>query len=53
MNRFSTFLTAAFLSAAMPVATAAPAMEIQQFDKMATQDQADFVSQLVGGAERF
>ncbi len=52
MNRFNRMLAATFLSAAMLVTSAAQAMEIRQFDKMAVQDQGDYVGLLVGGAEQ-
>ena len=52
MNRFNKFLAATFLSAAMLLPSAAQAMQIQQFDKMADQDQADYVVALVNGAEK-
>ena len=52
MNRFNRMLAATFLWAAMLVTSAAQAMEIQQFDKMAVQDQGDYVGLLVGGAEQ-
>jgi hypothetical protein len=52
MNRVSKFLAAVFLSAAMFIAGAAQAMEIRQFDKMAQDDRADYVSALIQGAEK-
>ena len=53
MNGFKTFLTATFLSAAMLFSTAAQAMEIRQFDKMADQDQSDYIGDLIRqGAEK-
>jgi hypothetical protein len=45
-------LLAAFLSAAMLFTSAAQAMEIRQFDKMALQDQNDFIGDLVVGAQK-
>jgi hypothetical protein len=45
------FLTA-FLSVAMFLMTAARAMEIRQFDKMAIPDQSAYVGLLVSGAEQ-
>jgi hypothetical protein len=39
------------LSAALLFASAAQAMEIQQFDKMANDDQAQYVAELISGAE--
>lgn len=45
------FLLVGFLSVAVFVTSAAQAMQIQQFDKMADQDQADYISQLVAGAQ--
>ena len=47
MNRFNKVLIAAFMSAAILFATAAQAMKLQQFDRMADQDQIDYISQLV------
>jgi hypothetical protein len=52
MNRFNKFLAATFLSAAMLLTGAAQAMEIQQYDKMADQDQNEYVGDLVIGAEK-
>jgi len=52
MNRFNKYLAAAFLSAAMLLSGAAQAMQIQQFDKMADQDQSDYVVGLINGAEK-
>ena len=52
MNRFNKVLAATFLSAAMLFSGAAQAMTIQQFDKMANDDQAEYVSELVSGAEK-
>jgi hypothetical protein len=43
---------ATFLSAAMLFSSAAQAMEIQQFDKMSQDDQAEYVSDLIQGAEK-
>lgn len=45
-------LVATFLSAAMLFTSAAQAMEIRQFDKMADQDQSDYIGDLVVGAEK-
>lgn len=52
MNRFNKFLVAAFMSAAMLVPNMVQAMEIRQFDKMADQDQAEYIGLLVQGAEK-
>ncbi len=52
MNRLNKSLAATFLSAAMLFTSAAQAMEIREFDKMAVQDQGDYVGLLVGGAEQ-
>jgi len=52
MNGFNKFLAATFLSAAMLLTSAAQAMEIQQFDKMAQDDRAEYVSALIQGAEK-
>ncbi len=43
---------ATFVSAAMLFTGAAQAMEIQQFDKMANDDQAEYVGALIQGAEK-
>ncbi|HEY4074884.1 MAG TPA: hypothetical protein VGM52_17440 [Herbaspirillum sp.] len=51
MNRLA--MPAAILSAAVLLSGAAQAMEIQQFDKMAQDDRAEYVSELVSGAEKF
>src|SRR6267154_820966 len=45
-------LAATFMSAAMLFTSAAQAMEIRQFDKMAGQDQGEFIAELVQGAEK-
>ena len=45
-------LVATFLSAAMLFTSAAQAMEIRQFDKMADQDQSDYIGDLIVGAEK-
>ncbi len=45
-------LAAMFLSATLLAASAAQAMEIRQFDKMANNDQAEYVSELIQGAEK-
>jgi hypothetical protein len=50
MNQLT--LSAEVLSASLFAATAAQAMEIQQFDKMAVPDQGDYVGLLIGGAEQ-
>jgi hypothetical protein len=52
MNGFKKYMAATFLSAAMLFTSAAQAMEIRQFDKMADQDQAEYVGLLVQGAEK-
>jgi hypothetical protein len=52
MNGFNKFLVAAFMSAAMLLPSMVQAMEIQQFDKMASEDKGEYVSLLVGGAEQ-
>jgi hypothetical protein len=45
-------LMATFLSAAMLLPGALQAMEIRQFDKMADQDQVDYLVALIDGAEK-
>jgi hypothetical protein len=51
MERLNKYLAATFLSAAMILPGVAQAMEIQQFDKMMVQDQRDYVSALIVGAQ--
>jgi hypothetical protein len=45
-------LAALSLSASLLVASAAQAMEIQQYDKMSNDDEGEYVGRLVGGAEQ-
>ena len=52
MNGSNKLLTATTLSVAVLFAGAAQAMEIQTFDKMAPQDQADYITVLIDGAQR-
>ena len=52
MNGLNKFLVATCLTAAMLVTSAAQAMEIRQFDKMADRDQSEYVGLLVQGAEK-
>jgi len=52
MNRSNKFLAATVLSAAMLFTGSLQAMEIRQFDKMAGQDQDEFIAELVQGAEK-
>jgi hypothetical protein len=52
MNRLNKSLAATFLLAAMLCTSAAQAMEIRQFDKMAVQDQGDYIQALVDGAQK-
>jgi len=52
MNRFTRFLASTFLSAAMLLPGVVQAMQIQQFDKMVEDDQAEYVSELIQGAEK-
>jgi hypothetical protein len=52
MNGFNRFLVAAFMSAAMLLPGAVQAMQIQQFDKMAQDDRAEYVGELIQGAEK-
>jgi hypothetical protein len=47
-----TVLAATVLSASLLVASASQAMEIRQFDKMATQDRSDYVASLVIGTQQ-
>jgi len=52
MNRVNAFLVAAFMSAALLLPNMAQSMEIRQFDKMAQQDQHEYISNLFGGAQK-
>ncbi|HTK85982.1 MAG TPA: hypothetical protein VL625_12935 [Patescibacteria group bacterium] len=52
MNRVNKFLVAAFMSAAMLFPGMAQAMQIKQFDKMADQDQVEYIHVLINGAEK-
>ena len=52
MNGLTQYLASTFLAAAMFLTCAAQAMEIQQFDKMAPDDQSSYVGFLVQRAER-
>jgi hypothetical protein len=52
MNRSNKVLAATSLSAAMLFTSAPQALEIRQFDKMAGQDQDEFIAELVQGAEK-
>jgi hypothetical protein len=45
-------LSAAVLSVAVLLSSAAQAMEIHQYDKMSNNDQSEYVALLVGGAEQ-
>jgi len=51
MNHINRFFLAT-LSAALLLTSAAPAMEIQEFDKMAIQDHGDYIQALVDGAQK-
>ena len=50
MNRFA--LSAAILTATVLLSAAAQAMEIQKFDRMAAQDQGDYIVVLIEGAQK-
>ena len=52
MNRFNKYLAATFILSALLLTNAAEAMPIQQYDRMSANDQADYTSLLVGGAEQ-
>ncbi len=52
MRRFRLARFAWPLAAAVLFVTAARAMEIQKFDKMAQDDRAEYVSELISGAEK-
>jgi hypothetical protein len=52
MNGLKKFLVAAFMSAALLLPNMVQAMEIQQFDKMALQDQNEYVGELIAGAQK-
>ena len=51
MSRFNKYLAATFLSAAMLLPGVVQTMQIQQFDKMAGQDQDDYIGNLIVGVE--
>ena len=51
-SRAKSFLAAILLSGAILLINTAQAMEIRQFDKMADQDQADYIQVLVDGAQK-
>ena len=51
MNRFSKFLVAAFMSAAMLLPNMVQAMDIVQFDQMTNQDRQAFLDSLSRDAE--
>jgi hypothetical protein len=52
MNRTNKFLAATSLSATMLFSSVVQAMEIWRFDKMAGQDQDEYVGDLIEGAEK-
>src|SRR5712692_439116 len=52
MNRLNKSLAATFMSAAMIFTGSLQAKEIRRFDKMADQDQVDYLVALVAGAEK-
>jgi hypothetical protein len=52
MNGMKKYLVATFLSAAVLFTSAAHAMQIQQFDKIADRDQSDYINVLIEGAEK-
>jgi hypothetical protein len=52
MNRFNKFLVAAFMSAAMLLPGMVQAMDINDYFKMADQDQGRFAQSLLTGAEK-
>src|SRR5277367_4073022 len=52
MNQFNRFLAVTFMSAAMLLPSVVQAMEIRQFDKMAGQDQGNYIGDLIIGAEK-
>jgi hypothetical protein len=52
MNGMKKYLATTFLSATMFFTGVAQAMQIQQFDKMAGQDQSDYINVLIDGAEK-
>lgn len=52
MNESNRFLVVTFMSAAMLLPSVVQAMQIQQFDKMAQDDRAEYVSELIQGAEK-
>jgi hypothetical protein len=52
MNRINEFLVAVFMSAAMLLPNMVQAMEIQKYDKMASQDRNEYVADLVIGVQK-
>lgn len=52
MKNIKKYLSAILLSVSMLFASLAPAMQIQQFDKMSDRDQGDYIAQLVIGAQK-
>ena len=52
MNRIIRCLAGTVVAAGLLFASAAPAMEIRQFDKMAVEDQKEYVGELVAGAQK-
>ena len=52
MNRLTASFAAAALMATMLLSCAAQAMEIEQFDKMAAQDQSEYIVVLIEGAQK-
>jgi hypothetical protein len=52
VNGLKIFPAAAFMSAAMLLPNVVQAMEIWQFDKMADQDQVDYIVDLIDGAKK-
>jgi hypothetical protein len=52
MNEVNKYLAVALMLAALLVPSMVQAMEIRQFDKMAQDDRAEYVSELIQGAEK-
>ena len=52
MERLNKVLVAAFMSAAMLLPNMVQAMEIRLYDKMASDDQTEYVADLIEGAEK-
>jgi hypothetical protein len=52
MNRYNKFLAATFLAVTMLMTNLAQAMQVQVYERMSVNDQADYTSLLVKGTEQ-